>query len=84
MNGRGALRFSRREGQVLRLACQGLVDKEIAAELGITRPTVRTYVSRLMVKTGATNRTQLGHLTDDERDGAIVDGHDAEYGADGQ
>ena len=84
MNGRGAFRLSRREGQVVRLLCRGLRDKEIAAELGLAEPTVRTYVSRVLVKTGATNRTQLGHFTHDERDGAMADGHDAEYGADGQ
>lgn len=62
MNDRETLRLSRREGEVLHLACQGLTDKEIAAELGIACPTVRTYVSRLLIKTGAANRTQLGAL----------------------
>ena len=48
------------------MLCQGLRDKEIAAELGLAEPTVRTYVSRVLVKTGAMNRTQLGLMAQDE------------------
>ena len=54
--------LSRREAEVLQLACQGLTDKEIATKLGIGCVTVRTYVARLLVKYGAANRTQLGSL----------------------
>jgi DNA-binding NarL/FixJ family response regulator len=53
-------RLTPREKQVLELLCQGLADKEVAAQLGIKCVTVRTYVSRLQEKLGATNRTQLG------------------------
>ena len=62
MNGVGTPRLSRREGEVLQLACQGLSDKEIASRLGIGCVTVQTYVGRLMIKLGAANRTQLGNL----------------------
>jgi DNA-binding NarL/FixJ family response regulator len=58
--------LSRREGEVLQLACQGLSDKEIARELGIACVTVRTYVARLLVKFGAANRTQLGSMAAEE------------------
>jgi DNA-binding NarL/FixJ family response regulator len=62
MSNQEAPRLSRREGEVLQLACQGLTDKEIATKLGIACVTVRTYIARLMVKFGAANRTQLGTL----------------------
>jgi DNA-binding NarL/FixJ family response regulator len=53
------------------MACLGHTDKEIAHILGITCPTVRTYIARLMVKMGATNRTQLGVLTAEQNQRAL-------------
>ena len=46
-----------REQQVLDLLCQGMADKEIGLQLGITCATVRTHVMRLREKLGAQNRT---------------------------
>jgi DNA-binding NarL/FixJ family response regulator len=47
-----------REQDVLNLLAQGLQNKEIAAELVITERTVKFYVSSILAKLGAGNRTE--------------------------
>ncbi len=47
-----------REHNVLHLLAQGLQNKEIAAELVITERTVKFYVSSILSKLGAGNRTE--------------------------
>jgi DNA-binding NarL/FixJ family response regulator len=47
-----------RELQVLHLLAQGLPNKEIAVELVITERTVKFYVSSILSKLGAGNRTE--------------------------
>jgi DNA-binding NarL/FixJ family response regulator len=47
-----------RELEVLRLLAQGLQNKEIAAALVITERTVKFYVSSILGKLGAGNRTE--------------------------
>ena len=47
-----------REQNVLHLLAQGLQNKEIAAELVITERTVKFYVSSILSKLGAGNRTE--------------------------
>lgn len=47
-----------RENTVLQLLAQGLQNKEIAAELVITERTVKFYVSAILSKLGAGNRTE--------------------------
>lgn len=47
-----------RETEVLRLIGQGLSNKEIARELGITEKTVKTHVSNILSKLGVLSRTQ--------------------------
>jgi DNA-binding NarL/FixJ family response regulator len=49
--------LSTRECEVVRLAALGMCDKEIAAELGVGLPTVRTYWERVRIKTGTRSRT---------------------------
>lgn len=44
--------FTSRELDVLRLMTKGLIDAEIAEELGISYETVRTHVKRMTAKTG--------------------------------
>lgn len=48
-----------RERQVLELILTARSNREIAAELGLEERTVKTYVGRLMRKTGADNRIKL-------------------------
>jgi DNA-binding NarL/FixJ family response regulator len=47
-----------REQHVLKLLAQGLQNKEIALELSITERTVKFYVSSILSKLGAGNRTE--------------------------
>ncbi|SDS97985.1 response regulator [Actinoplanes derwentensis] len=48
-----------REREVLTLIGQGATNAEIAEQLHITTPTVKSYVSRLMTKLAARDRVQL-------------------------
>ena len=47
-----------RELAVLRLIAQGLSNQEIADELAVSEPTVRTHVSRILGKLHLASRTQ--------------------------
>ena len=49
--------LSPRELAVARHVCRGLTDKEIARELGIAYPSVRTYLRRVFDKLGVTRRS---------------------------
>ena len=51
-------RFTPRELDVLRLLVEGRTNKEIAAELGISRATVKAHVEHIIPKLGASDRTQ--------------------------
>ncbi len=53
------LQLTQREQQVLELILGAHSTREIASHLGIEQRTVRTYVGRLMRKTGADNRIKL-------------------------
>jgi DNA-binding NarL/FixJ family response regulator len=54
--------LTERELQVLALLARGRLNKEIAAELGISERTVKFHVSALMGKLGAGNRTEAVSL----------------------
>jgi DNA-binding CsgD family transcriptional regulator len=56
--------LSRREMEVARCVCRGLTDKEIARELAIALPSVRTYLQRLFDKLGVHRRAGLAQLAD--------------------
>lgn len=49
----------KREQQVLELAAEGKTDKEIAKDLGISAETVATYWRRILLRTGASSRTEV-------------------------
>src|SRR5690242_10012273 len=51
--------FERREVEVLRMTIEGHSNKHIAAELGITESTVKTFIQQLYHKTGAHSRSEL-------------------------
>jgi DNA-binding NarL/FixJ family response regulator len=51
-------KLTEREGQVLQLLAQGLANKQIALELGISEHTVKFHVSGIYTKLGVTNRTE--------------------------
>ena len=52
-----ALELSGREREVLELICEGLDDRGIAAQLGLTANTVRNHVSRLYARIGVNRRS---------------------------
>jgi two-component system, NarL family, nitrate/nitrite response regulator NarL len=52
-------RMTKREGDVVRLAVEGLSNREIARELGLTEHTVKNYLFRIFDKLGVSNRVEL-------------------------
>lgn len=54
--------LSGRERDVLELVVDGLLNKQIAGELGISEKTVKVHRSRVMQKTGARTAAQLARL----------------------
>ena len=54
--------LSVREGQLLIHIANGLSNKQIAAELGITPDTVRSHLVRVMYKMNARNRAHVVSL----------------------
>ena len=51
--------LSRRQSQILTLLVQGLKNKEIATQLGISEGTVKCYLTKLFDKVGAKDRFEL-------------------------
>jgi len=54
-----ALRFTERDQQVLRFVVEGLANKEIAGELGISESAVKASLQQLFAKTNVRTRSQL-------------------------
>jgi RNA polymerase sigma factor (sigma-70 family) len=54
-----APQLTAREEEIIRLVAQGLSNRAIANQLGITERTVKTHVSNLFIKLGIGNRTEL-------------------------
>ncbi len=57
--GDDAIQLPAREAEILGLAAKGLTDKQISAELGISRDTVSTYWRRILLRYQAANRTEV-------------------------
>jgi two-component system, NarL family, response regulator DevR len=55
-------RLSSRERDILGLIAEGCTNREIARRLGLTEPTVKTYVSRLFTKLDLRRRAQAAVL----------------------
>lgn len=51
--------LSDREIETLRLLCEGKTNAEIAVKLNVGESSVRTYINRMLEKTGYTNRNRL-------------------------
>jgi DNA-binding NarL/FixJ family response regulator len=54
-----SVNLTRRESQLVRLVSEGLKNKEIASEMGISNATVRIYLSALFQKLGVKDRYEL-------------------------
>ena len=50
--------LTQRQNQVLGLVAQGLSNKQIAYEMGVSEATVKLHINALLRSVGATNRTQ--------------------------
>jgi DNA-binding NarL/FixJ family response regulator len=59
LNRDGEELLSRRERDVVALLAEGLTNRDIARELGISPCTVRNYLSQIFDKVGASTRTEL-------------------------
>ncbi len=65
-----------REAEVLGLAAKGFTDKQISLELGISRDTVGTYWRRILLRFGASSRTQVvARATEDSVMAKVEDIH---------
>jgi DNA-binding NarL/FixJ family response regulator len=53
------MQFTQREQQVLQLLAQGMCNKTIGQQLGISPHTVRDHVCAMLLRTGCDNRVQL-------------------------
>jgi DNA-binding CsgD family transcriptional regulator len=53
---------TRRERQVIQLACDGLANKEIATALGISIKTVEFHLTRLYARTSCSGRAHLAAM----------------------
>lgn len=58
---RPPLDMSRTESDIMRLAVEGLTNREIAARVHLSQNTVKFHVRQILQKTGASNRTELAH-----------------------
>jgi two-component system nitrate/nitrite response regulator NarL len=56
---RQAERFTERERQVLSHVFEGLANKEIAAQIGVSESSVKATLQQLFAKTGVRTRSQL-------------------------
>ncbi|MCJ2146287.1 response regulator transcription factor [Bacillus sp. B19-2] len=58
--------LTEREQEILRLAALGKTTKEISSELFLSAGTVRNYISEIMNKLGAKNRTEAAKVAEGE------------------
>ena len=54
----GMSKLSSRQVEILELMTRGLLNKQIAWELGVTEGTVKSHVSAILEKLGCDRRTQ--------------------------
>jgi DNA-binding NarL/FixJ family response regulator len=68
--GTEAVQLSEREQQVLRLAAEGLANKQIGRRLGISDSTVKVHLANVYRRIGVTDRTSAALWARDNLDGA--------------
>jgi len=59
LNAHGLDLLAKREGQVVSLVADGLTNRDIAAQLGLSEHTVSNYLFRIYSKLGVSNRVEL-------------------------
>ena len=65
LGGSGAAPLSAREQQLVGLVRQGLRNREIASQIGVTEGTVKVYLHAVFQKLGVSNRTELALRADE-------------------
>ncbi|HEY3405551.1 MAG TPA: response regulator transcription factor [Ohtaekwangia sp.] len=65
------MKFSPREQELILLLARGKTSKEIAGLWGLTQKSIETYRSRLLVKTGTRNSSELLHYV--HRNGLMME-----------
>jgi DNA-binding NarL/FixJ family response regulator len=58
-NAQGAKLLSKQESKIVRLVSEGLTNREIATELGLSGHTVKNYLFKIFDKLGISNRVEL-------------------------
>ncbi len=58
-NMQGAKLLSRQESRIVRLVSEGMTNREIAAQLGLSGHTVKNYLFKIFDKLGISNRVEL-------------------------
>lgn len=58
-NAHGAKLLSKQESKIVRLVSEGLTNREIATELGLSGHTVKNYIFKIFDKLGISNRVEL-------------------------
>ncbi|HEV2414595.1 MAG TPA: GAF domain-containing protein [Candidatus Dormibacteraeota bacterium] len=58
---RPPLDLSRIESDIMRLAVEGLTNREIATRIHLSPNTVKFHIRQILQKTGSSNRTELAH-----------------------
>jgi DNA-binding NarL/FixJ family response regulator len=53
------MQLSQQQAKIVELVLRGLCDKQIAAAMGISEPTIRTYLLRISAKTRTRGRMEL-------------------------
>lgn len=53
------LKLSPQQARIVESLLRGMRDKQIAATLGLSVPTVRTYLGRIFMKVGVQDRVEL-------------------------
>lgn len=54
-----AMRLSPQQAKILQLVLRGMCDKQVAAAVGISEPTVQTYLQRISARTRTHGRMEL-------------------------
>jgi DNA-binding NarL/FixJ family response regulator len=54
-----AIQLSPQQARIVELVLRGLCDKQIAAAMGISEPTIRTYLQRISARTHTRGRMEL-------------------------
>ena len=67
-----AMELTTREREVLRLVTKGLLNKQIAREMGISEKTVKAHLGRVFQRLGVTDRTQAALWA--QRNGIFAEG----------